>query len=468
MTDDLNKSKVLSVESTVEGAVNELAALTAVKRPALDDLPHKHKAKRIKEYDLLPDDDQGLLKWRGDPKDTFSDWTIEVVSEGPVVPVAAPAPAPELATSTSIGDVMVTPAAKGAVSMISPSPGISAEDSKPSATSTSTMEIEIETQTQTFHVHRYFLGFGTRRSHYFAKLFQESQGGISRSNKTLLELEPLAAKAFPAVLDFLYDPKSPLEIHTDTATALHHLGTQLEMTHLQHYAKEFLVHDLSLQNLETYYHHAKQFQDPVVMEIIVHFIASNISEISASSNFVKHQTTADLWTQALHHVILSPTNYSTDLHLSKLVTEFVLANRQLVTAAIFQDLTNDTKIRQVDPDVALQLVQLDDDLHNHPDATATQGQQLTSLADRCATALGHVWKELDPQDLLVQNRSPVFLCQLLAKCLQQAKKEMPRTSRSTTAATVGTTSLTSRSSRASHRADRVDSTPARRPTRGAH
>jgi BTB/POZ domain len=456
MTDDLSKSKVLDVDSTVVGAVNELAALTAVKRPAVGEVSG-HKAKRVREYDLLPEDEQGQLKWRGDPRDTYSDWTIDVVSEAEVPPDVHVQAHVHAEAQLALGSVAATPASKGVASTISPSPG----QSQGQATSGTTGTIEIETHTQTFHVHRYFLGFGTRRSLFFTKLFQESS---TRANKTRLELEPLAAKAFPAVLDFLYDPRSPLEIETETATALHHLGTRLEMTHLQIYAKEFLVADLSLQNLETYYQHAKQFNDAVVMQIIVQFIGTNIAEISASSNFVKHQTTADLWQAAFQHVIVSPTAFTTDLHLSKLVTEFVLANQPAVTDTIFKELTDEAKIRQVDPDVALQLVQLDDHFHPNYDATATG--ELSTLQDRCATALAEVWKELDStteQDL--SSRSPLFLCRLLTKCLQEAKKELGRPR-----AAAGSVPVTSRSSRS--RADRVDSgakiTPARRPARGTH
>ena len=41
------------------------------------------KVARYTVTDLLPDDEQGQAKWRGDPADTYSDWTIEVTFEGP-------------------------------------------------------------------------------------------------------------------------------------------------------------------------------------------------------------------------------------------------------------------------------------------------------------------------------------------------------------------------------------------------
>lgn len=378
------------------------------------------KAPRYTVTDLLPEDDQGQLKWRGDPVDTYADWTIEVVFEGPLPQplqaAAAPAPAPEVATSAFTAE---TPAAKPPAPMISPEPGFTPAAAPKAAAATAEV-IEIQSQTNTYHVHRYFLGFGTRRSEYFAKLFKDARGSVSTSKKTKFELEPLAAKAFPDLLDFLYDPAMPLVIETDTATALHHLGVKFEMAHLQHYAREFCQKDLSLETLETYYQHAKSFEDKVVLDLIVEFIGKNIGAINSDSVFVKQQTDAALWKAALEHVTFHPVNMSTDLHLSKLITEFGVANKDGLTAATFEELT--TKIRKVDPSVAFALCDLDD--HLSPMAKEEDG--LSSLQQRCATALAETWKELDTNEQLVQTRKAAFLVELLGKCLHEAKSENER------------------------------------------
>ncbi|CAB9504891.1 nervous system development [Seminavis robusta] len=426
-SDDVG-SKVLSVESTVpEGAVNQLAALTAGnKRPATGAGGGKTKFARVSDYELLPEDEQGQLKWRADPKVTFSDWTIQVVSEGEAPAIdtkvsaisASPAPAPDVAASTTATPAPVT---KG--SMISPSPHptkkAEAKSSDDLKTPAAKAVVEIKTRTDTYNVHRYFLGFGSRRSEYFGRIFQEAKSGT----KSKLELEPLAAKAFPDVLDFLYDPRSPLQIETETAVALHHLGIKLEMTHLQHYAKEFCQSDLSLSNIETYYAQAKLFDDSAVMDLVVQFVGKNVTEISATSNFVRRQTNAALWKQALEHVLVASSNFATDLHLSKLISEFGAANKDTLTAAMFVDLTDESKIRKVDPDAALALCQLDDDLHARSAAGSDSSKELSSLQQRCATALAKTWKELDASDAMVQGRSASFLVHLLGKCLQEAKTE---------------------------------------------
>lgn len=357
------------------------------------------KAARYTVTDLLPEDDQGQAKWRGNPEDTYSDWTIEVVFEGPVaIPqeeVAAPAPAPEVA----ISDVDTTMA--------------EAPAEVPAAAPAPPPVIEIQTQTNTYHVHRYFLGFGTRRSEYFARLFKESK---SKSKKTKFELEHLAAKAFPDLLDFLYDPAMPLVIGTETATALHHLGVKFEMKHLQHYSKEFCQKDLSLDTLETYYEHAKKFEDQAILDLLVEFIGKNIGAISSDSHFVKHHTDAPLWKKAIDHVTFHPVNMATDLHLSKLITEFGVANKDSLDPETFEGLTN--KIRKVDPAVALALCDLDDHLYG------VQEGGLSSIQQRCSTALAENWKDLDVlNEPMVQDRQSAFLVDLLGKCLAEARSE---------------------------------------------
>lgn len=360
------------------------------------------KAARYTVTDLLPEDDQGQAKWRGNPEDTYSDWTIEVVFEGPVPkPVeeaAAPAPAPEVAMSDAAATTDETPAPAPVAAPAPPPPPAEV--------------IEIQTQTNTYHVHRYFLGFGTRRSEYFARLFKE--GG---SNTTKFELEHLAAKAFPDLLDFLYDPAMPLVISTETATALHHLGAKFDMKHLQHYSKEFCQKDLSLDTLETYYEHAKAFEDQTVLDLIVEFIGKNIGAISSDSHFVKHHTDAPLWKAAINHVTFHPVNMATDLHLSKLITEFGVANKDSLDPETFEELTS--KIRKVDPSVALALCDLDDHLYGDQEEAG-----LSTIQQRCATALAENWKDLDVlNEPLVQSRQSTFLVDLLGKCLAEARSE---------------------------------------------
>ena len=363
----------------------------------------------VMKVDLLPDDEQGKLMWRGDPNDTYSDWTIEVVFDVPSSSTAAvagaPAPAPEVAPS--------------AVPVI------------PGTTTTQ----EGATVTQTYHVHRYFLGFGTRRSEYFAKLFRQSFQGDGQINSTTLHLDYIAAKAFPDLLDHLYDPRSQLAIDTETATALHHLGVTLEMSHLQHYTTQFVKQDLCLANLERYYEHAKTFGDTTVLALVVEFMAANMAHISTTSHFVLHQTDANVWKTALTKLSVPAHNFTTDLHVSKLLTQFAVAHRDTLDALTFETLTDPAKLRKVDPQVAWTLCELDDHFTSRraesqaasaiPDAADIHTMQpLSSLQQRCATALAEDWQSLDAQSPQVKTRKPAFLVDLLDKSLTKAKQQV--------------------------------------------
>lgn len=487
------------------------------------------KVARYTVTDLLPDDEQGKAKWRGNPNDTYSDWTIEIIyeksvettvltttaeSEGaeaattttttedavvPAVtpaprPAPSPAPAPVLAVSSPEVTRQATAGAEDSSSLpfISPEPqqqkqqppetpasavpvsqdveqtpanaatteaeAAEAKTPAPQATSTTPSEtpkapketttktttIEIKTQVDTYHVHRYFLGYGTRRGKYFTQLFKDQLADPTDDSPRVsrFEVEPLAGKAFPDLLDYLYDPRSPLVIETETATALHHLGVQFEMEHLQHYAKQFIQKDLSMQTLDMYYQHAaKIFCDEVILGFIVDFVAQNIDLIGATTNFVKQETDAKLWNATLcnnTNLTLHPTRFDKDLHISKIVANFGMAHKTddtVLDAHTFQELTNIANFRKVDPSVALDLCDLDDyfnDIIAREEAEEGEGAitppttVLSSLQQRSATALAEVWKELDVANVhneQIQRRKPLFLVDLLGKCLKEAKTE---------------------------------------------
>lgn len=385
------------------------------KRPATTEAGSARKVAKH-NHDLLPEDEQGRLKWRGDPADTFSDWTVEVVSEGALPESAAPA-----------GDS--TPASKKDKTLVSPSPkgkkGV----------------VEIGTQTQTYHLHRYFLGFGTRRSEYFTKIFKQGKGNITK-----LDLEPLAANAFPALLDFLYEPGSTLAIETGTATALHSLGIKLEMKHLEHYAKQFITKDIDLTTFEVYYEHAKLLEDELVIDSVVKFVGKNIASIDSDSTFVTNQTDADFWKNCMSHVTHTA-NMSTDVHLSKIIAEFGSVNKDKLDAATFQDLTSERQLRKIDPSVAMDLCALEDEFGGGEEG-------LSSLQKRCAAALAETWKDLDTNDEHIKTRSAGFLVELLTKCLDEARKENETLGG---AKSVLTPTVRGRKARAAQRAERVES-----------
>ena len=136
---------------------------------------------------------------------------------------------------------------------------------------------------------------------------------------------------------------------------------------------------------------------------------------------VKAQTDAGFWKAAFGHIQLHPVNFSTDLHLSRLVCEFGQANTDKLDAAAFAELM--APIRKIDPSVAFALCDLEDQLLGGSAAAATD---VSSLQQRCATALAESWKELDTTHDHIKSRKANFLVDLLGKCLSEAKAENQR------------------------------------------
>ena len=87
-----------------------------------------------------------------------------------------------------------------------------------------------------YHVHRNMLSIGPKRCDYFARLFKNNKGNNkgggsgsgfkeNRSKISRVQLHPLAAKAFPILLDYLYSWDDTLDVTCKNAAALRFLGT---------------------------------------------------------------------------------------------------------------------------------------------------------------------------------------------------------------------------------------------------
>ena len=161
---------------------------------------------------------QDKLLWRQDPESSFSDWTIEV----------------------SYQQQAKKKKARGSAA----------------SNTNNTMKTDI------YHVHKANLASGPRRSEYFVKLFQDGGRFAESSQKTSrIELDEIAAKVFPQLLDYVYSVEAPLEISTESATALYHLGGYFEMRRLRWEAKQFWQKDMTSANCGMYYEHSQSLLD---------------------------------------------------------------------------------------------------------------------------------------------------------------------------------------------------------------
>ncbi|CAB9529651.1 nervous system development [Seminavis robusta] len=323
----------------------------------------KAKRFRISEEGPPPSKDKNPGQtWRGDPKETFSDWKIIVVSKTP--------------------------------------------DSE-------------EAQATTYHVHKFMLTCGGRNSKYFAKLFQNTSNfREGESCTTQLELDPLAMTAFPALLDYLYDEYKPLHIDTKTATALHYLGEYLDIHRLRWDALQFCKKNLSLDNADIYYEHAMTFQNESILGILAKFLGEKILHISPEAKILQ-TSSPDLWVNALEHI---SKNESTSRHISKLVAKFAQNNPDALDLETFQSLTSLEITPQIEWNAALTLCVLEDKAAKESTKELSQLQERCS--DSLAQNWESFLLTDDATTKLLRERKPDFLVDLLLKSLKDAASKL--------------------------------------------
>lgn len=317
------------------------------------------------DYDDLDDTDNDStydadLSWRSDPKVSLSDWTIQVVPKG----------------STSF---------------------------------------------MTYHCHKSVLAVGPKRSHFFAATFAKADQEKSSPNKrrngekdvdpcdflqdtltmpgsqmidytdhtantTRLEVERLAAQAFPVLLDYMYSVRGDLDINTENATALFALSAQLGIKSLRRKVKDFWTGDLCMENISTYYGHARVFKDNKILSYAEDYCAKHIFE-------VKETLVVEILTAVDPHFFLrvvTSTAMQGDeqaaLRLSLLIAVYGNIHKNELTPSIFLRLTAATHLPTVEVKAASVLLELEEDICQTSD-------RMTSLKERALSVISKNWEE---------------------------------------------------------------------------
>ena len=311
--------------------------------------------------DIADTDDESTyeaeLTWRSDPKVSLSDWTIHVVAKG-------------------------------------------------SNSHTS------------YHCHKSVLAVGPKRSHFFAATFAQaepkkstprrySKGGNDpidfhdgmtvpgsqlvdytdhRSNTTRLEVERLAAQAFPALLDYMYSANGDLDINTENATALFALSAQLGIRSLRRKVKDFWTRDLCMENLSTYYGHARVFKDAKILSYAEDFCAKHIFE-------VKETLVVEILTAVDPHFFLRVVtsdamqgDEQAAMRLSLLIAVYGNIHKNELSPSLFLRLTAATHLPTVEVKAATVLLELEDDICQTSD-------RMTSLKERALSVISKNWEE---------------------------------------------------------------------------
>ena len=318
----------------------------------------------VREEEPPPKDATPGQDWRGDPQETYSDWRIIVINK-------------DSAFSKTV-----------------------------------------------YHVHKFVLSSGPRRSEYFAKVFKNLdhfQEGDSGTTK--LELDALGAKAFPDVLDYLYHNDQSLHIETETATALHFLGEYMDIRYMRWDALQFCKNDISLNNASLYYEHAMMFQNETILGTLAKFLGENILDISPSSDILQISSPC-LWINALEH---SPSDDLASEHVSDLMAAFIQGKSGSLDLDEFRALTSKEKVPKVKISAALPLCAEEDRLDCSVDVSSSP-DSLSTLQERCTESLSNNWPSFASPDeatvMLLRHRKPTFLAELLLKSCEKAHRKL--------------------------------------------
>jgi hypothetical protein len=312
------------------------------------------------EDEPLTEEQEERMNWRLDPEESYSDWSIQINY-----------------LQTSENDKITT------------------------------------ANSETYHVHKNVLGVGPRKSEYFLRLFQSGESFTESKSKTSrIELEEIAAKAFPQMLDYLYWPEKELHVTAETATALHHLGSYFEMRRLRWDARQFWKKDLNIENCDIYYEQALLLHDDKIRTTVAKICTENIKSISPESRIIKVSDDR-LWEDILKE------SWGPTYHLSTLLAAFC-SNYEGIDADSFLKLTDEELLPDIDFTVAQKFIGLENKIIDKSCEV-----KLSSLGDRCIRSLAESWADIqvDREDtfLFLKQQSPLLLAELVTKSLAGAQ-----------------------------------------------
>ena len=360
------------------------------------------------------------LAWRRDPRESLSDWTMEVVVTGSDLKKDnddddEEEDDEEENDNDDDNDAHVASAHPSSKSQKQQQQQ-QQQQPRVSKPTTST--------TTTYHVHKHVLAAGPQKSEYFARLFRSSAGERSPADKNThnnscrIELHAIAARAIPLVLDFLYAPYLRVQVTTENATALHWLGQYLGIRRLRWEAKQFWKQDLTTETCGTYYEHAFWLRDDQVLSYVTRFIQENIEAIDTSSRVV-HVPDPTFWVTVCEHSAM--TKYLS-IHLSQLINAFCCQNE--VDAPTFAKLTQEKYLPVIHGHVALSFLDLERTIMAPHPAT------LSSLQTRCLDALARVWKTVQITDEkhmeIIHKLSPLVISTIFAQSIHCARADNQR------------------------------------------
>lgn len=284
-----------------------------------------------------------MLSWRSDPEQSFSDWKIEVRTMG-------------------------------------------------------------ERTVDFYHVHRNIVGFGPRKSGYFAKQFLKFNHQV-RTNPTLepmskLILPTIEAKVFSFALDYLYltEGQTQPTLTAESACGVYKLAQRLEIPTLQATITEFYRKHLNVSNMGKFLRAANVHQVDQLAFVAKARIGSLITGDPSLARLIKPTFLAHLEEilsnhrqQVMQHVQRSRPEAFESLERaqakrwSRAIYFCSIATGNTFTADILEQVLSEKSLPAIDGTVALEIL----DLYTRVIKTYTLRRQ--NLERRCAKGIMDDW-----------------------------------------------------------------------------
>ena len=276
-----------------------------------------------------------------------------------------------------------------------------------------------------YRVHRATLVAGTKGCDYFVTLFQNECFEEAKTKTSRIELQPLAADAFPVFLDYLYSEDDELNSCTpENAVALRHLGEYFGMESLRSSALRFCAADMknTSDNYGMYYEHAKIFSDEEILKMLVERCCSVDLPCIPINSGLALVSDAQFWLATLKE-----NNGKPNVWLASLITDFCVINKDDLDADTFFQLTDESALPELPPITGVLLMEIE---KRFLPTSSTNLEELTSIQNRAVEALVKVWRQLDPSENWLLERAttinPLVASKLMTRTLENAQKAVLR------------------------------------------
>jgi BTB/POZ domain len=239
---------------------------------------------------------------------------------------------------------------------------------------------------QSYCVHRCVLAVGPRRSLYFRRAF-DLPFREQRTSTSTIHLEPLAARAFPHMLEYVYGAAqdSDLDIGTESAVPLRFLARYFEVPALRTVVNQFITKDLSPTNCHVYYRHASVFQDDDMLHAVEALCKIKPLSICHKNPALLEVTDLGFW----FRIVRSWRGSALRRRASTMLSHLIRAFRDDFTADRFRDFTDKGRLPVVrGVDLAKDLLRMEKELvaaSGSPEGGAGGGGE-TDLQIRCVDA----------------------------------------------------------------------------------